>query len=126
MLFETESSAKRFIQFNAEEILEEEGKAPEKSEESSVEPTVEKNNADENKKKENVAEGKIENPVSQSQEQIHDKVREMAGGLDRRIQPMFDELNASIENIEKLKSMPRNILLRIMVSSEMKSPKELF
>lgn len=28
MLFETEGSAKRFIQFNAEEILEEEGKAP--------------------------------------------------------------------------------------------------
>ena len=28
MLFETEGAAKRFIQFNAEEILEEEGKAP--------------------------------------------------------------------------------------------------
>ena len=45
-------------------------------------------------------------PTPISQEDLHTKAQNMAVLLDKRIQPLFEELNISLDNLEKLKLNP--------------------
>ncbi|MCH5224862.1 MAG: protein kinase [Muribaculaceae bacterium] len=47
-----------------------------------------------------------EEPAPQSQEQIHARAQVMAARLDKSIMPYFDELNASLENLETMRTNP--------------------
>lgn len=57
--------------------------------------------------KESPAEERTGNiPAPKSQEQIHLEAREIASQLDKRIQPMFDELNRGVDNLVSFSNQP--------------------
>lgn len=76
---------------------------PEKRE-TTIEPDTRKDNPEVKKTGEEVK--TKEDPVPQTKEQIDEQTRVKASYLDKRIQPMFDELNTRLDNLEKMKTDP--------------------